>query len=271
MAASEEEVVAISATSSEVGGVEADLLDVDFDSYENTSELLNDEIWSGQAYHQDGGTEWFPSDGTAQITLDDSVAVPGHSKTMRYHYNHGSDGCTSITISPGGLSFPENQQEVWSEWLVRWSPNFSVDSPCPPGDHKLIFGDSVAPENGRWEFKVGADSGNLKIAHPDQGQAPYYLDDRSIDANDLWDGEWHTVRLYWRCSTTGTDSDGAYKVWIDGTLYHDETGITIHDGSGGTDRISGVSFCHNKDDGPANTDMYLWWGSIKAYSNDPGW
>ena len=61
------------------------------------------------------------------------------------------------------------------------------------------------------------------------------------------------------------------KVWIDGTLYHDESGFNVNNGSGGPDFLEGFSFSHNKDDGPPGIDMFVWWGRIRVFNQDPGW
>jgi hypothetical protein len=246
---------------------------VSFDQYASTAALLADctTFYCVEDHTTTGG----------DISLDPTVAPPGSTKSMRYHYNHGTgDGCTSITLGRT-VAFPTVVQEAWAEFKVRWSTNFTTaNSVCPPNDHKLIFGDTEADQSGRWALYVGNGSPPtfaIKVERPTEtgGTGPYTRNlNPSKTAESLWDGNWHTVRLYFRHSTTTTSSDGRMKVWIDGELLHDETGFnTLKPAAegGGADRLSGFSFAHNKDDGPPNVDMYIWWGPIKMFVQNPGW
>ena len=248
------------------------ILNVDFESYGSTAALLGDCIASG-------GT-WFcvEDNRTNLIELDPTTAPPiaGLTKSMRYHYNHSGDGCNSITIERA-LRFPV-EQEVWAEFYIRWSPNFTTHNTlCSPNDHKVIFGDTQGGSSGRWSFKAGMDSGpthNLAVGRPlgPSGMpGSYHLNGPYLSANALWDGNWHVLRLYFRNSTTASSNDGAIKVWIDGILRHDEFGFNNQKVSGARDLLEGFSFAHNKDDGPPGIDMYIWWGRIMAWNQDPGW
>ena len=252
----------------------APLMTISFDNYTSTAALIADCV------------TWFCVEdnlGTpgVSVVLDDTTAPPGATKSMRYHYNHGGNGCNSLTRGRAFL-FPTAQQEVWAEFKVRWSSNFTTsNSTCPPNDHKLIFGDTEASQSGRWAFYVGADSPplhSLQVERPTAtgGSGGYYLNRNSpsIVAENLWNGAWHTVRLHIKHSTTATSGDGTLEVWINGVLKHQESGFSTARPAGeggGADRLSGFSFTHNKDDGPPNVDMFLWWGPITVYSVNPGW
>ena len=251
------------------------LVAIDFDGYASTAALTSD------------CTRWFcaedelaPAGG--DVALDATVAPPGALKSMRYHYNHPGNGCNSITLRRAFL-FPSAQQEVWAEFKVRWSASFTTsNAACPPNDHKLIFGDTEAGQSGRWALYVGADSPpthSLQVERPNAtgGSGGYYLNrnsNPSLSAEQLWNDQWHTVRLHIKHSTTASSTDGILQVWIDGALKHDETGFSTPRPSaegGGPDRLSGFSFAHNKDDGPSGVDMFLWWGPIRVYNINPGW
>ena len=250
-----------------------DLLNVNFEKYNSTSDLLKD------------CTTWdcVEQVGDSDIALDNTVAPPGLTRSMRYHYRHSGNGCNSITIERS-LQFPKRQQEVWAEFYIRWSSNFTTDnSACYPNDHKLIFGDTEADQSGRWAFYVGSDGKPHTVMverplGPNGFLGAYYLNKNSsgnqLWASDLWDGQWHVVRLHYRNSTTTSSNDGAMQVWVDGTLWHDERGFNTmkpaSDG-GGPEFLRGFSFCHNEDDGPPGVDMYLWWGSVKVWAANPGW
>jgi hypothetical protein len=246
---------------------------ISFDGYASTAALIGD-CTTWLCFEDNLG----PAGG---VVLDDTTAPPGGAKSMRYHYNHGGNGCNSITRGRA-FAFPTAQQEVWAEFTVRWSANFTTsNTTCPPNDHKLIFGDTEASQSGRWAFYVGADSPpthSLQVERPNAtgGTGGYYLNRNSpaVTPPQLWNGAWHTVRLHIKHSTTTTSNDGVLEVWINGVLKHSETGFnTPRPGAegGGPDALSGFSFAHNKDDGPPNVDMYLWWGPIRVYTINPGW
>ena len=240
-----------------------------FDSYNGTAELL-----------ADCTTFFCPEDqGTSSITLDATMAPPGETKSMRYSYLHGGTGCTSITVGRT-LRLPSAQQEVWAEFPVRWSTNFTTaNAACPPNDHKLIFGDTESGLSGQWAFSVGAGAPpahSLTVERPAPDTRGPILPNRPgvPTAAVLWQSDsWHTVRLHIKHSTTPTSANGIFEVWIDGVLIHRETLFNTdrNDGSGNPDFITGFSFAHNKDDGPAGVEMFLWWGNIKVFNANPGW
>jgi hypothetical protein len=243
---------------------------IGFDDYVSTAELRND-CDTFNCVEQDD---------INSVDLDAGMAPPGSTKSMRYHYNHAGNGCNSITIRRS-FKFPSLQQEVWAEFKIRYSTNFSTaNSSCAPNDHKLIFGDTEADQSGRWAFYVGADSPPthtlmVQKPFPDNNGARYPNRDNAPFAEALWRSDaWHSVRLHIRHSTTTSSDDGIWKVWLDGVLIHSESGFNTAkpagDG-GGPDRLMGFSFAHNKDDGPPNVDMYLWWGPIAVWDKNPGW
>jgi hypothetical protein len=252
----------------------APVVDMDFRNYTNTAAFLAD------------GTNWnlVEQQGGSEMLIDTTVTDPAttSTKTLRYHYNHGGGtGCTSITIE-NELPFPGGaRQDAWAEFRVLFSANFTTaNATCPPNDFKMIFGDTEAAQSGRWALYVGngvPGSLRLKVERPSPsgGTGPYVLNMLpNFDATTLWDGAWHTFRVYFKHSTTTSSNDGRLIWWVDGARVHDETSFNtvkpVAEGSG-VDRLTGFSFAHNKDDGPPNVDMYLWWSRIRYYFSDPGW
>jgi hypothetical protein len=258
-----------SATSSTINitAQQSPYLSITFDNYTSTAELRND-CTTFNCVEQDD---------INSVDLDATMVPPGGTKSMRYHYLHGGNGCNSITIRRS-IKFPTVQQEAWAEFRIRFSTNFSTaNSSCAPNDHKLIFGDTRADQSGRWAFYVGADSPpthTIMVQRPSPDpRGGFYPNRRNAPfAETLWQsGTWHTVRLHLKHSTTATSADGAFEVWLDGLLIHREINFNTDDARGGTDRLMGFSFAHNKDDGPPGVDMYLWWGPITIYTVNPGW
>jgi hypothetical protein len=249
-----------------VTGVTAVLHSITFDRYGSTAELRNDCV-TFNCVEQDN---------VNLIDLDETVAAPGSTKSMRYRYRHAGSGCNSITIRRA-FKFAQVQQEVWAEFKVRFSTNFTTaNSACAPNDHKLIFGDTKGDQSSRWAFYVGADSPprhTLMVQRPEPTPGAVYPNQRNApSAEALWQsGTWHTVRLHIKHSTTMTSGDGIWEVWLDGVLIHRETGFNTNNAAGSFERLMGFSFAHNKDDGPPDVDMFLWWGPITVYRANPGW
>lgn len=249
------------------GGVEPDI-ELAWSGYADTAEFLADATYS-IAEREDADE--------MEVTTDVVDSAIGATKSLRYHYNHLDDGDGSITIM-NVRPFGSNQQEVWVEFRLRWSTNFTTEQATSyPNDHKLFFIDTSSALSGRVAIYVGNGSGThaVRVERPSAsgGTGDYALSPGGEpSAETLWASDtWHTFRVYFKCSTTTSSADGAFKVWIDGVLYHDESGFSHAASEGGVDRLSGVSFCHNKDNGPENTDMYIWWSRVPVYFSDPGW
>ena len=286
----------LGSVTSAVIAVVTPLRTITYDAYTSTAAMLADcaparvDAQSGskafycaeQQTSSDGGV---PGYDAGDITLDATVPAPGLTKSMRYHYNHPGDGCNSITLRRY-IAFP-SRQEFWSEFHVRWSANFTTANlPCAPNDHKFIFGDTESDQSGRWALYVGSD-GDQGIhtikeqisLQPNVADDQFYLNRNNhgkageLYAENLWDGNWHTIRLHMKASTTTTSADGRYQIWIDGVLLHDQSGFNNfrNDGTNNPDKLWGVDFTHNEDDGPGGRDMYIWWGRARIFTNNPGW
>ena len=258
------------------------LRSVSFDGYANTAALLADCVVFDcieQKLTDDAGVPGFAA---GNVSLDNAANPPGATKAMRYHYVHPGDGCNSITLTHSIRFAP--RQEVWAEFVVKWSANFTTrNDACIPNDHKFIFGDTQAAANGRWALYVGSDFYPYHTIKQEVAQSPdivpgnYYLNRNKapseLFAENLWNGTWHTIRLHMKASSTGVTRDGAYQIWIDGVLRHDQRGFatTRNDGTNNPDFIEGFSFARNQDDGPPGLDMYVWWGAIRVFGANPGW
>jgi hypothetical protein len=261
-------------------------MQVRWSSYANTSALVADcTHFECENDHINVGSDVASSGAHGDLVIDPTVTSPNGDPTLRYHYNHGTgNGCTSITVGRD-IRFPSEQQEVWAEFYVKYSTNFTDGSQnpqhaCDPNDHKLIFGLVTSPsgEAGRYAYYIGSGSdpfhdmnqerptpfaggANLNRAHP-------------MPSETIWSsGTWHTVRLHMKNSSSSTSNDGAWEIWFDGALIHQQTGFSLKDPSGSTAGLTlhGLSLGRNMDDGPPNRDIYLWWGPVTVYTSNPGW
>jgi hypothetical protein len=241
------------------------ILNLNFEKYATTSELIED-CATFQCYEDSSDSE------NRSKTLDTSVGYGLLTRSMRYDYIHGGDGCNTITNSRA-LGIPK-AEEVWIEVAVRWSADFATTNyACSPNDHKFIFGGTSQANTMRWELKVGADSGpnhSVQMGAPGtNGNPRNRVGGRT--AAELWDGEWHIIRLHWKHSSpSNTGANGAQELWVDGELWYSETGITTRTDTGTQDYVRNIILGRNKDDGPAGVLMSLWWGYVKVWSENPG-
>lgn len=251
---------------------------ITFDGYADTTALLADSTTFDPIEQQLTDDAGVPGYNAGDITLDNAAFPPGGTKAMRYHYNHPGNGVNSISLERSFI-LPSPLQEVWSEWNIKWSANFSTDNALSyPNDHKLIFGDTEAAANFRWALYVGADGPPPHLIRAEvpmggyPGDGPFYIAG-SPQADPLWNNAWHQIRMHMKASTTDASNDGQFHIWVDGVQILSMTGfsITRNDATSNGDKITGFSFTHNKDDGPPNVDMYIWWGPIRVYNTNPGW
>ena len=248
---------------------------VTFDSYTSSASMLADCVI------------WYCPDETltspnGNITLVDSVSPPTGGKTMQFMYNHPGDGCNTITLGRS-VRLPTPQREVWAEFNTRFSSNFTTaNDKCPPNALKFIFGDTEAPLNFRWSLDLGTDGppfNTIEEERPFPSPGAQYLNLNNhgkageLFARDLYDAKWHTFRMHIKTSSTSSAADGVWEIWIDGVLKHRETNFVVDrkDGTNNPDRVEGFSFAHNKDDGPPGVTMFIWWGPVRFYKDNPGW
>jgi len=248
---------------------------ITFDGYASSASMLADCV------------NWYCPDEAltspnGRITLDDTVSAPTGGKTMQFMYNHPSDGCNTITL---GRSFrlPSPQREVWAEFNTRFSTTFTTaNDKCPPNALKFIFGDTEAPLNFRWSLDLGTDGppfNTIEEERPFPSLGAEYLNLNNhgkageLFSASLYDGKWHTFRMHIKTSSTSSTPDGIWEIWIDGVLKHREVNFIVDrkDGTNNPDRVEGFSFAHNKDDGPPNVTMYIWWGPVRVYTSNPAW
>lgn len=252
---------------------EPDLIE-DYSTYSDTANFLSDP--RGIYRESEDNT-------TNQMLIDTSEHDEGFSQSLRYRYLHSGGGANSITIRRQIET--GNREEIWAEFRFKYSTNFTTANAAAPNDHKLIFGNTQAGENGRWAFYIGSDGSDVAnhtlmvetpyrtvgSSHkPGTGfQGAYYLTNSPGWAEDIWEsGEWHTVRFHLKSTTT----NAIFRVWLDGVRIHNETGFGVGDTDGSADLIEGFSWCHNKDDGPGGVEMFLWWQWAKFWwTQSPGW
>lgn len=224
-----------------------------FAAYANTAALLAD------------STLWATSEAknTGDLSLDTSVgyAPLGLTQSMRYNWQNIGAVCNDYSISPGQLKIPGSLTEVWAEYIVTFSTNFAVNagSGSCGAEYKLA---AMSDPGGvsRWNLPE-MQEGNWVLSSPN-GFAPTTVGHFSTSA--IWDGNPHVFRCHAKLSS-GTG--GIMSFWVDGTLIHTETGF----GDTGNSQIAWFAPGLNINQGPAISNMHIWWHRIIVYSTDPGW
>jgi hypothetical protein len=211
---------------------------------------------------------------------------------MRYDYPDQSSvghptsttgNCTSYTISRS-LQFPPNVQEVWVEFVVKTTPNFSTSAPAAWGctsfaGLKFVDG-NVLPGD---RFGVGLVTGPTP---PSSGQILYSYPDNIIDVPageidmssvpmNAVDGAWHVYRCHWKISSGypgPPNADGIIETWIDGKKVMSELGIRTTSTAGNVppQGFYGLALARNMNQGPGQNQS-MWWGRVAIYASNPGW
>ena len=267
---------------------------LNFDGYASTAALIADTAtFNG-----------FNDESTDLMDLVVSpVVLPGRTKSMRYHYNHGIGGAsTTITISrdiwmipPFNNDFTSSVQEMWQSFKILYSTNFFGFDGVGVGpvvcDHKLAFGLIISGdgEGGRWGSYIGSGGSpgpyDVNVERPFTatgtglgGNPPNFGSPPAPRAATVWASNvWWEWRWHLKHSTTATSADGQFDVWLGPVggsipkIHHEDSFNTASVGV--ASRVRGLSLGRNKDGGPNDgRDMYLHWGEVNAWwTKNPGW
>lgn len=222
------------------------LFSEDFSTYRTTAELMSGARWNRVEEFNAG-----------QISLDTTTGHGTSTRSMRYTYpNRQSSGsrCSDYTI---GRTLNVNAPNVWVEFWIKFSTNFSVAAPgswgCASGQElKLIFG-LPSPATSRWNLEMQPTRWIWGYPGNEAAQIIETHNPRS-----LLDGQWHRLRLEMHAGS------GPQRVWIDNQL------VGSLNANPGRSSISGIGLARTLNQGPGQ-EQYLWWGRIVVYTTNPGW
>ncbi|HEX2189572.1 MAG TPA: Ig-like domain-containing protein [Longimicrobiaceae bacterium] len=253
----------------------------------STSALLfQDGFESGTITSSQNGFAW---KGGAYVSTS-TERVRSGSQAMKFRF--GDLGTTLVTEqsrSQLNFTFPA-MTEVWLEWYAYY-PNGTEGIPGvgayehgydTPDNNKLlrIYADghySKAPEWGAsTSSEVYGVSGNSKV------RIDYFPGDsydnwfpkRRADMPLLLDlakdrGRWVQIRFHGRKATPGK-SDGQIRMWKDGQLLVNNTGLALYDPTGTHDYFSAGYLYGAANSGfPRATAIYV--DDFKIYRGNPGW
>ena len=262
------------------------VLEVDLESFSSTDELRADrKVFATGNLNLD------------RIHLDKTVAYSEGGLTRSMRYDWTDQGTKSVSIGRG-IRLPHEVRELWTEVIIRWSPNFTTCNPAdPPCDHKTIFY-QVAPDgNYRWAWHMGGGAGEVgpeasinmvspraEIHGGNDGRSTWglvavsrkYPSVQMVKANPYFDGQWHVLRLHAKHSSDSKTYDARMRLWIDGVLIYDTDEMQRVAGAPGfatldNTRIRAILLGRNKDKGLDSGTESMWIGRVRAYKTDPGW
>jgi len=234
------------------------------------------------------------------VYLDTDVAYTEGGLTRSMRYDWTNQGTQSLSIGRG-IKLPHNVSEIWTEVVIRWSPNFTSCHPTdPPCDHKTLFLQVSPDGNNRWSVHVGGGAGeggpnsSVTVFSPkghlegkDQSEfhswsLPTILrtydtaETELVNANQFFDGNWHVLRFHAKHSTDSRTFDGHMQLWIDGKLLYDTELMRLNFGTPGFSTVDGTQITaillgRNKDKGLDSGTESMWIGRVRAFKEDPGW
>ena len=210
-----------------------------------------------------------------EITPQWSFVTPGYgtyTRALRYTYpNRTGSGarCTDYTIQRN-MSFPTGVDEVWVEFAVRFSADFTTRAPstwsCNSNpDFKFIFIRTNPGARYSWKNDIYGTGNQWDPTVPGQGDG-----DNAYSGNVLHDGQWHVYRMHARNSTSASSADGRFRGMIDGTTRFDLNNVNTVSGGSAISEMYGLKLFGNLNQGPDH-DMELDVGYIRIYNTDPGW
>jgi hypothetical protein len=236
------------------------LLFDDFSHYENRTHLLNiaapDNPWTAMNQFD----AFVPGE---FIFLDDNPP-PGatSAKAMRYDHGYVQDCQDNVLDTGGGArrSISGQPTELWAEF--RLYPDNWPDQACGFFAYKLFFFD--AHPNGRSDLNwVGAGmqgslgGGSQNVFTGGNSNKTSFVD---------FANTWTTVRWHTRLpSEPGVSEDGVFRLWLDGELVSNLTGL-----SSSLEYYSQVRLGANLNNMMLQ-DSRTFWDYAIIYDQDPGW
>ena len=184
--------------------------------------------------------------------------------------------CGDQIVGQATIPLQTATRQIWIEFTNKWSSNYTnvnsnCSTPLPDYKHVLFWFTSGQKACGhvRSDFKTGIGSGGGLIHHSAPGFPQ--CDDVVVNPNGstatvrhqgahaLYDGNWHTFRLY-----TAMLGSGRYQVYteVDGLVVHDYVTTSVNDPAL---TFGKVMLGSNRNLG-ATEDMFLWWRSVKIWA-----
>lgn len=277
----------------------------DFSSYADTTALVGTPpagMAAGQHTGPFGGafTQFYRESGGVYTLENDGVNINGLAltKSLRVGFpdsngwtddsrvvNGVADRLDNYTmrpnLQPGGAAW-STRRRVWLEMYTKFSPTWKTQYPAGwgssgPPDHKTWLLNTLPDATGRFEIKVGSGlfgdgRAAIKCGDPQSGEGglPNLLvasppDERMV-AENVWNNAWHRWRVQIDLGTSGV-ANGIFRVWLDGSLIHERTGVLFDPAITGFQPMQmGANRNHGQDGA-----MWFAWGLIRTFNTNPGW
>ena len=245
-------------------GPDGILMEETFSQYTSTGHLMNDpfDMYSEAEDIKPG-----------QVELDLAIGAGERGGSMRYDFpdrSYSDDRCKDYPIGRN-LAFPAELREVWIEVKVRFSREWDTVAPsswdCGSNPDYKILGGRVRHWDGSTNaaYRFGLLNGNGYNRRWGWKDPDYDHSWQGSGADAIWDGEWHTIRLWMRTSSAPDVADAGSAVWVDGVLKTREVGNVVNRRG-----IYGLYLGRNLNQGPANPQS-IWWDDIRVWVAEPAW
>ena len=230
-------------------------LNEDFSGFATTADLQAAQWLSASDY-----TKWGTASG---MSLDTTEGYGGSTRSMKASWAPGDPGWGVQLDLPSSMA-TENWTEVWAKFSPSWT---SQGGSGPNPDYKFLFWLlTPASSMARNEIKIGEYGTLNRVSTRYEGGPDTVF---IFAASNLNDNTWHRYRIHNRITPGSNNAVFNVEFW-DGVhppqLKRQEH---LHLPASYT-RLSAIYLGANRNR-PAATAMWLKWGQIVVYDQDPGW
>lgn len=223
----------------------------------------------------------------------------GFTHSLRTRYGAQAIG---LNASNGQINFSLGRScnEIAIEWRVHIPSNYTHRNNYNPGppvapisdNNKFIHLWATSYSNGYHQPNLELNTNGATLDNPSDGKSytrPVMRYSSGSKAGQLTDipgggtlligesapmvpGTWNTVRFYAKKETVQGAADGIWKLWVNGTIIHNFTGLAMgaSDPTKFADDINYGYLLGAANSGFTNqTDFHTQW--IKFYDTNPGW
>lgn len=256
---------------------------VDSAAYDDGSAVepfFSDGFESGDLTHEEGGISWGSGSSSGVSTLDARTG----SNSLRFLYA-GSESLDDDAQSERRYALGAAYQDVWVEYYEKIPSNYEHRAASPNNNKWFYVSDTSAEGSTGYHVRSllearrgNGTGGSISMARPmwgtnsSRGGLASSENGMStvqglVVTDDL--GAWVQWRFHFRVSDVG-QSNGVFRLWKNGTLFIDETGLA-NDAVDGTDHGYEMGYFRGWANSGFDEQTIFYIDDVKFYSEDPGW